>query len=180
MVPAGGPSCHYSRGGALRSLEHAYYIISSLPHSRADRSVLLFWNYVLFLLDSSLFFFLLQWLPVGNVRVTPEALFSFSLFCSPVLSLLSDPLSPSPVSAFTCLPVIWPVRMGGDSDALWSPWSSVATWRHLISLDIPVLAVALSGFQPAQKPHWVMSYVPGSLTSYNLAFSGCRWDLSPP
>lgn len=116
------------------------------------------------------FFFLLQWLPVGNVRVTPEALFSFSLFCSPVLSLLSDPLPPSPVSAFTCLPVIWPVRMGGDSDALWSPWSSVATWRHLISLDIPVLAVALYGFQPAQKPHWVMSYVPGSLTSYNLAF----------
>lgn len=117
MVPAGGPSHHYSRGGAVWSLEHVYHIISSFPHSRADRSVLFFLNYVLFLLDSSLFVSAAL-ITSRYVRGTPEAQFSFSLFCSPVLSLPSDSLPSSPVSAFPCLPVIWPVRIGGDSDPL--------------------------------------------------------------
>lgn len=96
-----GTLLHSSRGKAFDFLEQACCVVSYLPHSWANRSVLFFFNDVLFHLGRNLF--VSSVLITGRyMKVTAKVLFSFFLLCSLVF-----PLSPGPCLHLS--PVISPV-----------------------------------------------------------------------
>lgn len=111
------------------------------PTLTDSRTPLFFFNYVLFLLESS---FLVSAALITSGVI--KALISFFLLCSPVLCLLSFlSFTLLPVRAFFCPSMISPVT--SSLCGLGSPWPPGDSWFHWVLTHSD-----LSSFQPVRKP----------------------------